>query len=160
MPHAKIEFPDDTTVAFPNGIEVMALVDINWNPSRKELRVFSMLLIGFGVVVAAVLYRRLESATPSTYALIVAGGVGLAGLVVPTLVRPVYVIWMALAFPIGWTVSHVMMLAVFLLVLTPIGIAMRLCGRDPMQRQIDRDTKSYWLARTPRQDLKSYFRQF
>lgn len=138
----------------------MALVDINWNPSRKELRVFSLLLIGFGAIVAAVLYRRFESHTPAVVAFSVAGAVGLVGLAVPLLVRPVYVVWMGLAFPIGWTVSHVMMLAVFFLVLTPVGLVMRLCGRDPMQRRFDGEAKSYWLPRPSRGDLKSYFRQF
>lgn len=138
----------------------MALVDINWHPSRKELRVFSLLLIGFGVIVAALLYQRLDSATPSALTLLATGIVGLLGLVGPSLVRPVYVIWMALAFPIGWTVSHIMMLAVFYLVLTPIGLVMRLGGHDPMQRQTDHEAKTYWQPRTSRQDLKSYFRQF
>jgi uncharacterized membrane protein len=138
----------------------MALVDINWHPSRKELRVFSLLLIGFGAIVAAVLYRRFESSTPSAVALLVTCFIGLVGLVAPVLVRPVYVVWMGLAFPIGWTVSHVMMLAVFYLVLTPIGISMRLCGRDPMRRRMDRDAKTYWLPRSARKDLTSYFRQF
>jgi uncharacterized membrane protein len=138
----------------------MALVDINWNPSRKELRVFSLLLIGFGAIVAVILYRRFESPTPSAVVLLITCIIGLVGLVAPVLVRPLYVVWMGLAFPIGWTVSHVMMLAVFYLVLTPIGISMRLCGRDPMQRRMDRDAKTYWLPRSTRKDLKSYFRQF
>jgi predicted MFS family arabinose efflux permease len=138
----------------------MALVDINWNPSRKELRVFALLLIGFGAIVAAVLYGRLESQTPTTVTLIATCIVGLAGLAAPTVVRPVYVVWMTLAFPIGWTVSHLMMLAAFFLVLTPVGLLMRLCGRDPMQRRFDRDAKTYWLPRPSRSDLKSYFRQF
>ncbi|MCA9124877.1 MAG: hypothetical protein H6822_09205 [Planctomycetaceae bacterium] len=138
----------------------MALVDINWNPSRKELRAFSLLLIGFGAIVATVLLKRLESHTPALATLLVTGVIGLIGVVIPTAIRPLYVVWMALAFPIGWTVSHLMMLAVFYLVLTPIGLLMRLCGRDPMQRRLDRSAKSYWLARTPRGDTKSYFRQF
>ena len=138
----------------------MALVDINWNPSRKELRVFSLLLILFGAIVAAVLYRRLESQTPSAVALLVTSLVGLAGLAVPASVRPVYIVWMGLVFPIGWTVSHAMMLVVFYFVLTPIGLAMRLCGRDPMQRKLDREAKSYWLPHSRRSGLKGYFRQF
>ncbi len=138
----------------------MALVDINWNPSRKELRVFSLLLIGFGAIVAAVLYRRFDSETPAAAVLLVTATIGFVGLAAPLLVRPVYVVWMGLAFPIGWTVSHVMMLAVFFLVLTPVGLVMRLCGRDPMQRRFDRDAKTYWLPRPSRSDLKSYFRQY
>ncbi|MEO8497939.1 MAG: SxtJ family membrane protein [Planctomycetota bacterium] len=138
----------------------MALVDINWHPSRKELRVFSLLLIGFGAIVAAILYRRLDDPIPSVAVMLVTGAIGLVGLVAPLLVRPVYIVWMGLAFPIGWTVSHVMMLAVYYFVLTPIGLAMRLCGRDPMQRRIDLEAKTYWLPRSTRGDLKSYFRQF
>jgi len=138
----------------------MALVDINWNPSRKELRVFSLLLIGFGAIVAAILFRRLESQTPAVAGLIVTGVIGAIGFAAPTLIRPLYVVWMALAFPIGWTVSHLIMLAIYYMVLTPIGLAMRLCGRDPMQRRFDRGAQTYWLPRTPRKDLKNYFRQF
>jgi hypothetical protein len=33
--------------------------------------------------------------------------VGVAGLVRPALVRPIYSGWMMAAFPIGWTVSHI-----------------------------------------------------
>ncbi len=138
----------------------MALVDINWNPSRKELRVFSLLLIGFGAVVGAILYKRLDLSTPAVAMILASGCVGLIGLTAPTLVKPLYVIWMALAFPIGWAVSHIMMLAVFYLVLTPVGLAMRLCGRDPMQRQIDRAAVTYWLPRASADDLARYFRQF
>lgn len=138
----------------------MALLDINWNPSRKELRVFSLLLIVFGAIVAAVFYRRLESHTPGVAALLVASAIGAIGLAAPTLIRPLYVVWMALAFPIGWTVSHLIMLAIYYMVLTPIGLAMRLCGRDPMQRRFDRGAQTYWLPRTSRNELKSYFRQF
>jgi len=35
-----------------------------------------------------------------------------------------------------------------------------LCGRDPMQRQLDHEAKTYWLPRSQHGDLKSYFRQF
>ena len=138
----------------------MPLVDINWNPSRKELQVFSLLLIVFGAIVAAILYQRLESWTPSTAVWLVSSGMGLIGLAAPPIVRPIYVVWMGLAFPIGWTISHGMMLAVFYLVLTPMGVVMRLCGRDPMRRQLDRKAQTYWLPCVRRSDLKSYFRQF
>lgn len=138
----------------------MALVDINWNPSRKELRVFSLLLIGFGVIVAVILTQRFQAPTASVAVLLVTTTIGVIGLAAPRLVRPVYIVWMGLAFPIGWTVSHLMLLAIYYLVLTPIGLTLRLCGRDPMHRRLDRGAKSYWLPRTPRNDLKSYFRQF
>jgi hypothetical protein len=67
---------------------------------------------------------------------------------------------MLAALPIGWTISHLVLGAVYYLVLTPIGLVMRLLGRDPMQRRFDRSAKSYWIERTPRTDPSRHFRQF
>ena len=48
--------------------------------------------------------------------------------------RLIYVGWMVLAFPIGWTVSQVMLALMFFGLFTPIGLVFRLIGRDPLQR--------------------------
>ena len=60
--------------------------------------------------------------------------VGLAGLTRPEWMRSIYVGWMVLAFPIGWTVSQVMLALMFFGLFTPIGLVFRLIGRDPLQR--------------------------
>ena len=41
---------------------------------------------------------------------------------------------MVLAFPIGWTVSQVILLLMFYGLFTPIGLVFRLIGRDPLHR--------------------------
>jgi hypothetical protein len=138
----------------------MALVDINWTPSKKDLRVFALLLIVFGAVIASLVYFKYDQQTAGRWVLIVSAALGLLGACVPTLIRPVYVTWMALAFPIGWTISHIMMGIVFYLVITPIGFIMKACGRDPMRRRLDRSCQSYWLRRESSDDVKRYFRQF
>jgi hypothetical protein len=138
----------------------VALVDINWNPSRKDLRIFSLLLILFGGIIGGWLWGRNPEGMFGKVLLFAGVGVGGIGACLPEIMRPVYVTWMALAFPIGWTVSHVMMAAIFYLVITPIGLMMRLCGRDPMQRRIDRQAKTYWIRKPAQRDTKSYFRQF
>ena len=46
-------------------------------------------------------------------------------------------------------VSPIVLGLMFYVVLTPIGIAMRLFGRDEMRRRWNRDAKSYWIARDP-----------
>lgn len=68
-------------------------------------------------------------------------GVGLAA---PRLLRPVYAGWMGLAFALGFVMTRVLLSVVFFGLVTPIGLAMRLAGRDPMQR---RPKASYWIAR-------------
>jgi len=52
------------------------------------------------------------------------------------------------------------MLLVFYLVLTPMGLIMRLLRRDPMLRAYDRAAASYWEAARSQRAASRYFRQF
>ena len=55
--------------------------------------------------------------------------------------------WMALALGIGWWVSRLLLLLSFVLLATPLGVVMRLTGRDPMMRKWDKDAPTYWIPR-------------
>ena len=74
--------------------------------------------------------------------------------------RGLYYGWMFAALPVGWTISHVVLAAVFYVVMTPIGIVMRLAGHDPMRRRLDRAAQSYWIERANDPDARRAFRQF
>ena len=74
--------------------------------------------------------------------------------------RAVYVGLSCAAFPVGFVVSHVVMVLVYYGVVTPIGLVMRLLGHDPMHRGFDRDAATYWVERPAVHDPKRYFRQF
>jgi len=78
----------------------------------------------------------------------------------PALRRPIYLGWMYASYPIGWAVSHVLLAIIYFVVLTPVGLVVRVCGHDPMQRRFDRQAASYWIERQPGGDVKRYFRQF
>lgn len=136
------------------------MIDLNLNPSRKELRVFAALFFVFFTVVAFVVYRRTDSATAAAIIAGAAAVIGMVGLAAPAVVRPVYVVWMLAAFPIGWVLSHVMMAVIYYLVVTPVGLIMRTFGRDPMQRGFDRNATTYWIARPKTPESSRYFRQY
>ena len=138
----------------------MALIDVNWNPSRKELRVFAGLQLLFFGLVAWSVHHRTESMTATMLILGVSTLAAVVGLCEPRVLRPVYVVWMAAVLPIGWIVSHLLIAALFYLVITPIGLTMRLCGRDPMERRFEPTAKSYWKLRRQETSTKQYFRQF
>lgn len=138
----------------------MAVIDVSWNPSPRELRVFAVLEMVFFGIVATIVYRRTGSAAWAGGIAGVAAAVGLLGLAVPAAIRYVYVVWMAAAFPIGWVVSHVVLAAVYFGVFTPIGLAMKLFGRDPMTRRFDRAASTYWTVRREGSGIARYFRQF
>jgi hypothetical protein len=137
------------------------MIEINWHPDRRFLRQFAALLIVFFGALGA--YQHFaRGATNVAVALwtigLVVGGVS---LLVPAAARYVYVGWMGALFPIAWIVSHAVLVLVYYLVITPIGLLMRLFGRDPLQRKFDRSAPSYWQPRPPpRGGVERYFRQF
>lgn len=139
----------------------MALVEINWRPARNELRVFGFGLTAFCLVIGVVVFRAdrefgwLESLLAGIAVLSLA-----VSFLAPDWLRPVYVVFVVVAFPIGWVLSHVILAAIFYGVFTPIGLAMRLFGRDPMHRVWDPDAETYWTPHKARDKREDYFRQF
>ena len=85
----------------------------------------------------------------------------LLGAGAPPIIRPLHCVWMRLAFILEWVVTRLIMLIIFYLVLTPIGWAMRLSGKDPLQRKIEKGKTSYWKD-SPKKifDPADYERQF
>jgi hypothetical protein len=136
------------------------LVSLIFNPAPKKPQLLGILLPAlFGTLGLSV-----QRGVPLSGVLWATGSIGIVGALLiwglPSLGKSIYLGWMGAAAPIGWTISHVVLGAVFYLVLFPIGLCMRLVGRDPMQRKLDRDAKSYWIERDRRIEPARYFRQF
>src|SRR5947209_8661384 len=106
--------------------------DIPRNPPARTLRQFAGLwLVCFGLLAA---WEGWGRGRPHA-ALLLAGlalTVGPLGLVKPAWVRPVFVGWMVLVFPVGWLVSRLLLAVVFYGLLTPMGLLLRLLGHDPL----------------------------
>ena len=134
--------------------------DIQFRPPEKTLRQFAGLwLVCFGGLAAWEWFGR-HHANPSIALAALALTIGPLGLVWPRLLRPIYVAWMVLAFPIGWTVSQVMLAIMFFGLFTPIGLVFRLIGRDALQRNRQPERESYWEPKPAPADLRRYFKQF
>ena len=138
----------------------MSLITINKDPPKKDLNTFGLLLPAFTLILAALFYWRTGGDRAPRY--ILAVGLTLAALywLIPSLNRYIYLGFTYAAFPIGYVVSHVILAATYYLVITPIGLVMRLLGRDPMHRSFDRTAPTYWLPRAQSQNSATYFRQF
>jgi hypothetical protein len=136
----------------------MSLIRINRTPSAGDLRVFATLwLVVFGGVSLAAAGRGWEVAAW------VAGGasvvVGLTGWIRPHAVRMVYLVACFAAAPVGFVVSHLLLAAIYFLVLTPVALLMRLARKDPLERRFDPRRSTYWTTREPARPPESYFRQ-
>jgi hypothetical protein len=91
---------------------------------------------------------------------LIVGGIGVAlvlvGLLLPAVARRFHIIWMRVAFALGWVNTHILLSLMFYFVFTPYGIISRLAGRDPLNRR-DVGKESYWLPRKRTRQTKEGF---
>ena len=138
----------------------MAVIEMNWRPSPRELRVFAVVQLVAAAVIAWLLHRRLDWDT-TAIGLIGTSLIALAvGMASPAVLRPLFVAWMLAAFPLGWVMSHVMLATVYYFVLTPIGLLLRLGGRDSLQLKQRPDANTFWVERKQPAKPSRYFQQF
>ncbi|MCH2126817.1 MAG: SxtJ family membrane protein [Pirellulaceae bacterium] len=138
----------------------MAIVEINLDPTRQQLRMFGWLLLPFGALVGLIVFWQSANATLASGIAGVIAATGLVGLVLRPFLLWVYRIWLMVTYPIGWVMSHLMVAIVFYLLISPIGIVMRFAGRDELRRSFDDECESYWTPREEPEDNERYFRQF
>ena len=137
------------------------LLELNLRPSLRQLRQFAGLVVPLvGLLVVALLVGQFDRPVLATVLGVATLGLSVCGLVWPHMIWPVYAAWMVAAYPVGWVLGHVVMAVVFYLLVTPIGLLMRLFGRDPLARRFDPGAASYWKTRRQVDDRSRYFRQF
>lgn len=129
------------------------------NPTTRMLRQFSGAWLV--VFVGLALHRGLARHQPGV-ALLLGGaaGLGLLGLVRPTLMRWLFLIATVITFPIGWVISQLMLLLMFFLVITPVALFLRLRGRDILQLKRPPDNVSLWQPHPERTEPGRYLKQF
>jgi ABC-type uncharacterized transport system permease subunit len=136
----------------------MSLIRIEKNPSSRQLLVFgSAWLVFFASWGEACQIRGRHGAAEILWAGAIA--VPLLGAASRRALRMAYVASSYATYPIGYVVSHVVLAVVYFLVLTPIGLAMRLLGNDPLSRTFESGAKSYWKPRDKAASTESYFKQ-
>jgi protein-S-isoprenylcysteine O-methyltransferase Ste14 len=133
---------------------------INRDPTPQQLVVFGAILPVAFALLGLVVDHRLG--VPGVRgALWGVGAVLTAGYYTsPGLRRPLYVGMSLASYPIGWLVSHVVLLVVFLFVVTPVALVLRLLGHDAMRRRFDSSAQSYWVSHRPADHARRYFQQF
>ncbi len=68
----------------------------------------------------------------------------ICGIVVPIILLPVFFIWLKLAEALNWLMTRILLLIVFYLIITPIGLLFRLVKGDPLHRQWLPKDATYW----------------
>ena len=116
------------------------------------------LTVGVAFLALASLFWWRGHGTLQLIALVAGGGLVLSGLLVPGRLGPIYRGWMRMAELISRVTTPIFMGVIYFLVVTPIGVLLRLFGRNPLSPPEDR---SYWATRgdDTRKDGKSDMRR-
>ena len=115
----------------------------------KELRNFGLLMGTMLAMVFGLLIPWIWNNALPLWPWIVAGVFWVWALLLPRSLGPVFRIWMKLAWVLGWINTRIILSIVFYLVVFPMGILLRLFGKDPMARQLDTNAQTYRVKSTP-----------
>ncbi len=77
----------------------------------------------------------------------------------PKALSPLNRIWLAIGHGLGWINAKIILGFVFFFIVTPIGLFMKLLGRDILQRKLSH-SGSYWIKRDEEWDKQSMRNQF
>lgn len=131
----------------------------NIKGDKKELRKFSLVIGIFLIVLGGLSCWRSTGHYPWLF--IVAITILLVGFAMPMLLKPIHKVWMILAVLMGWVVTRIILAVLFYLIVTPIGLSIRLLGKDFLDLEFSDDTSSYWILRKEiKKDRSDYERQF
>ena len=108
----------------------------------------------FGLVFAAVglllgLWPLVGGRPVRAWALVVGAVFLLLALLRPTALGPANRLWIRLGLVLHRVMSAFVLGVIYYLTVTPMGVAMRLLGRDPLRRRFDSQARSYWIERRP-----------
>ena len=83
------------------------------------------------------------------------------GVAIPVILKPIYWVWMIFATILGWVMTRVILSLLFFAIVTPIGLILRLFGKQFLELKWNRTNPTYWNYRSGNVfDKESYKKQF
>ena len=127
--------------------------------NNKNLREFGIVT---GIIVVVLFGLLLPWLLDSTYPMwpwYMLAILAAIAVVVPMALKPVYKIWMRFGLIMGWINTRIILGIVFYVLFTPIALFLKLIGKDPMQRKLDINVKSYRIESksSPREQMEKPF---
>ena len=126
---------------------------------KKDLRSFGVIIgIIFLLVAGFLFYREKESFQTFLY---IAGAFIGFGLIIPIILKPIYIVWMTFAVILGWFMTRVILSLLFYVIITPIGVVLRIFGKDFLEIKKESVQGSYWNQRDSNLEKnQNYEKQF
>ena len=130
----------------------------NIKTSIKDLKSFGFTMgVILSIISAALFYYN--NNIFQTIAILSSVFIGF-GILLPIVLRPIYLVWMIFALIFGWIMTRVILGIVFYFIITPIGLLTRLLGEDFLGLRIT-NSNSFWNQRNSADEMnQDYEKQF
>ena len=126
---------------------------------KKDLKSFGVTIGIILLLVAGFLFYR-EKESFQTFLYIAGFFIGLA-LILPSMLKPIYIVWMTFAVILGWFMTRVILSLLFYVIITPIGLVLRIFGKDFLELKKQAIQGSYWNQRDSNLEKnQNYEKQF
>ena len=126
---------------------------------KKDLRSFGVIIGIILLLVAGFLFYR-EKESFQTFLYIAGAFIGF-GLIIPIILKPIYIVWMTFAVILGWFMTRVILSLLFYVIITPIGVVLRIFGKDFLEIKKESVQGSYWNQRDSNLEKnQNYEKQF
>ncbi len=127
--------------------------------SRKNLREFGFTIGAAFLIIALFLFWK--GNLLSLYFFLPALIFFLTGFFAPKILLPLHKAWMTLAVILGFFSTRVILILLYYLVITPIGIFGKIAGKKFLDEEISPSAESYWIYREKKEfDKNSVEKQF
>jgi len=116
--------------------------------TNTELRKFAWVMtVAFGIIGLLAWWRGKETAY--LWLLGIAAFFLLAGLIVPRLLAPIELVWMKFAHYLSIVMTYVILTLTYYLVITPVGLLLRIMRKDLLSLKFEKGLPSYWVKAEP-----------
>ncbi len=137
----------------------MSLIRLNTRPSRRQLIQFGAAWAVFFLLAA--LFAAWRGAPVSPWWILALALIPpLIGWLFPGFLRLLFVALAVVTFPIGFVVSHLILAALYYLVLTPIGLILRCFKPELFPKRPDPSLPTYWHSRTGARKPGDYLKPY
>jgi hypothetical protein len=120
----------------------------------RETRIETSSDRSFGVVLAAAFlvlaaWPMRTGDAPRYPALGIGAAFVLCALIKPSVLHPLNRAWLWVGLLLAKLIHPIVLALLFFGVVTPVGILVRLCGKDLLRLRFDRSARTYWIHRDP-----------
>ena len=115
-------------------------------------------IVFFIVFLLIAIYPLINQGEVRIWSLIISSLFLLLGLLNSKILTPLNKLWFRFGLFLGKIISPIIMGVIFFLVVTPIGLLMRLFGKDVLNLKLNKKKNSYWIEKVgPKSKMKNQF---